>query len=96
MGCNKWNENGRPLSIERWKEVIDELKDLNCMDIFITGGDLTLEWDRTIDILDYTNRKFTNIYITLHRQSLSIDKINELAGKANMIIKRRILMMYNL
>ena len=87
MGCNKWNENGRPLSIERWKEVIDELKDLNCMDIFITGGDLTLEWDRTIDILDYTNRKFTNIYITLHRQSLSIDKINELAGKANMIIK---------
>ena len=87
MGCNKWKENGRSLSVERWKKVIDELRDLDCKDIFITGGDLTLVWDRTIDILDYANGKFDNIYITLHQQSLSSDKMNDLENKANVIVQ---------
>lgn len=87
MGCNKWKENGKLLNLERWKSVIDELNDLECRDIFITGGDLTLAWNRTMDILDYANGKFTNIYITFHQQSLSLEIMNSLAKKANVIVQ---------
>jgi hypothetical protein len=37
MGCNKWKENGEVLDVGRWKQIADELKDLDCRDIFITG-----------------------------------------------------------
>lgn len=87
MGCNKWQNNGRSLSMERWKKVIDELKYLDCRDIFITGGDLTLVWDSVKEILNYTESKFSNIYIILHQQSLSSDKIIDLADKANIIVQ---------
>ena len=30
MGCNKWEEDGETLTTERWKEILDELKDLDC------------------------------------------------------------------
>ena len=87
MGCNKWNENGKTLSVEKWKVIIDELRDLDCKDIFITGGDLTLVWNKTIEILDYATEKFRNIYITLHQQSLSPIKVTELSNRANIIVQ---------
>jgi radical SAM protein with 4Fe4S-binding SPASM domain len=87
IGCNKWDESGETLGQERWKEIIDELKDLDCRDIYITGGDLTLVWDRAIEILDYAKGKFKNIYMTLHQRSLSPGKINYLNKKANLIIQ---------
>ena len=87
MGCNIWNENGKPLTIDRWKRLIDELKDLECMNLFITGGDLTLAWNKTMDILDYAHKKFDNIYVILHQQSLSERVMNDLANKAKVIIQ---------
>ena len=87
IGCNKWNENGEILSMERWREIIDELKDLDCMDIFITGGDLTLAWDKTLGILDHAARKFRKIYITLHEQSFSEKIAKDLTNKAQPIIQ---------
>ena len=69
------------LSIERWKNVIDGLRDLHCRDIFITGGDLTLAWDNTLEILDYASRKFSNIYTILHQQSISSEKLDDLTTK---------------
>lgn len=87
MGCNIWDENGESLTLERWKKIIDELKDLNCQEIFISGGDLTLEWDKTMEIVDYAYGKFVNIYITLQQQSLSEDIINDLENKTNLIIQ---------
>jgi radical SAM protein with 4Fe4S-binding SPASM domain len=87
MGCNKWDEYGETLSQERWKSAIDELQDLDCKDIVITGGDLTLVWDRAMDILDYAKGRFKNIYVILHQQSLSLRKINFLSDKASLIIQ---------
>ena len=87
MGCNKWNEDGETLTTERWKEIIDELKCLNCKDIFITGGDLTLAWDKTMDILDYADGKFERTYITLHEQSFSEKIAKYLTNKAQTIIQ---------
>lgn len=85
LGCNKWKDNDRHLAVERLKGIVDELKDLDCRDIFITGGDLTLAWDRTIDILDYAKGKFNNVYVTLHQKSLSSDIISSLENKAKII-----------
>jgi radical SAM protein with 4Fe4S-binding SPASM domain len=87
MGCNRFEENGDPLTLERWKELIDQLGDLECENIFITGGDLTLAWEKTMSILDYASGKFTNIYIILHQQSVSIDIMNDLADRAKVIIQ---------
>jgi radical SAM protein with 4Fe4S-binding SPASM domain len=87
MGCNKWKETGKVVSEERWRTIVDELKDLDCKDIFITGGDLTLVWDNTMNILNYATEKFDNIYIILHQQSLSSDKINDLSNKAKLIVQ---------
>ncbi len=87
MGCNKWKEGDNVLDVEKLKNIIDELKNLDCKDIFITGGDLTLAWDRTKDILDYANGKFSNIYITLHQQSLSPEIRNDLLHKAKIIVQ---------
>ncbi|MBM4240786.1 MAG: SPASM domain-containing protein [Euryarchaeota archaeon] len=87
MGCNKWNENDESLTLERWKELIVELKDLDCQSIWINGGDLTLEWDKTMDILDYADGKFINIIITIHQQSLSEEIVKDLEKKANLVIQ---------
>ncbi|MFB3765155.1 MAG: radical SAM protein [Methanotrichaceae archaeon] len=87
MGCNKWKGDGTELSIKRWKELIDELKYLDCKNLFITGGDLTLVWDKTIDILNYAKEMFGNIYVILHQKSMLPDKINDLGDKIKVIIQ---------
>jgi len=87
MGCNKWAENGRLMDLEMWKKLIDGLHDLDCKNIYICGGDLTLVWDYTLDIIDYAFKKFTNIYVTLHQRSISPDIINDLKNKSNIIIQ---------
>jgi len=87
MGCNKWKEDGEALTIRRWMQLIDELNCLECRDVIITGGDLTLTWDRTAEILDYAKGKFANIYVILHEQSLSENIINNFANKTKMIIQ---------
>lgn len=87
MGCNKWNGDGAELSTKRWKYLINELKDLDCRNLFITGGDLTLFWDRTIDILNYAKEMFDSIYIILHQQSISLDKMNDLDNKIKVIVQ---------
>lgn len=87
MGCNKWKDDGKILSLERCLNVIDELSDLDCKNLYLTGGDLTLTWQRAMDILDYAKEKFEGIFITLHQQSISTNLLNDLTGKANVIIQ---------
>lgn len=87
IGCNKWKENGKNLTTKRWKEILDELNNLECQNIFLKGGDLTLSWDSTMDILDYASDMFSNIYITLHQQSVSEAIMDDLANKSKLIIQ---------
>jgi radical SAM protein with 4Fe4S-binding SPASM domain len=86
MGCNKWNESGEPLSVERWRNLIDQLKDLGCRKLFIGGGDLTLNWKRTLDILDHTKGKFQT-YVKLHQSSISQKVLNDLENRAEPLIQ---------
>lgn len=86
LGCNKWKENGDELDTQRWKEIIDQLIDLNCPTIHIKGGDLTLSWDKTLDVLDYAMEKFENIYITIHQKSASKEILEDLTKRNCKII----------
>lgn len=87
LGCNKWNESGEPVTIERWKDIVDELQNLGCRDIYIKGGDLTLAWAKTLDILDYASRKFDNIYVIIHEQGLTDSIMDDLVNKAKLIVQ---------
>jgi len=90
LGCNKWKENGRALGVEKWKEIIDGLKDLDCKDIYITGGDLALSWKKAIDVLDYAHGKFNDIYIILHYQSISSEMVQSLENRAKIIVQSEV------
>ncbi len=87
MGCNKWNEGGDLLRLNVWKRLIGELRDLGCKDLFITGGDLTLAWEKTMELLDCAHGDFSNIYLILHRQSISKEIKKDIASKATAIIQ---------
>lgn len=87
LGCNKWDDNGDPLTLDKWKSIIDELVDLQCNDIFITGGDLTLQWEKTLEILTHAKGKFNNIQININQKSISENIINDIKGLANIIIQ---------
>jgi len=87
LGCNKWDEDGTAVSMDRWKELIDELHILRCQLLFIKGGDLTNEWEKTCEILEYANNFFEKIFVTFHRAHLSKEARNYLKNKANLIIQ---------
>lgn len=87
MGCNKWNDSSESLTLKRWEKLLEELNDLDCREVFLKGGDLTLSWDKTMSILDYARDMFEQIYITLHKHSLSESIMNDLGNKANLIIQ---------
>lgn len=87
MGCNKWQDNGKQLPQKRWIELLEELNKLDCREIFLSGGDLTLVWDKTLTILNHARELFEHVSITLHNKSVSTDVIDELNDKADIIIQ---------
>lgn len=87
LGCNIWPEDGMPVSTDRWKELIDELHLLQCRSLFIKGGDLSKEWKKTCDLLNYADKKFEKIYITGHRAHLSKEACEQLKNVAYLILQ---------
>ncbi|MCK9580397.1 MAG: SPASM domain-containing protein [Methanoregula sp.] len=87
FGCNTWDEDGTPVHAPRWKELIDELHHLNCMSLLIKGGDLTRNWGKTQEILEYANKKFPSIFVIGHKQHFSKETYEYLENKANLILQ---------
>lgn len=87
LSCNKWARNDEPLAIGTWRKLSDDLKDLGCIDHFVTGGDLTLTWDETKNIVDYAHGKFNNIYILIPQQNLFENIGDYLRNKAKLIVQ---------
>jgi len=80
FGCNKWKENGEPMSVDRVKRLVKEIKKLGCKILYITGGDLTLDWDRTLEIAECAENLLDKVYIMLNEKKIStvIEDLNEL------------------
>lgn len=87
MGCNKWNEQGKHLDTQQWKQIIDELRDLECPTIYFIGGDLTSEWDKTLLLIDYATDSFKEIYVVIHDRNFSNLIAEDLKNKAHPIIQ---------
>jgi len=87
MGCNIWQEEGTALGTEEWKQVIDGLSDLKCSSIFFTGGDLTLNWGLTKELLDYAQAKFSQIFVIINRKRFSNTIEGDIKEKAIPIIQ---------
>ncbi|MFA4929088.1 MAG: SPASM domain-containing protein [Patulibacter sp.] len=87
FGCNIWDEKGTPVDINRWKELIDELHSLQCQALFIKGGDLTKEWEKTQEILEYANKQFTSVFVIGHMNHFSKEACDYLENKANLILQ---------
>lgn len=87
MGCNKWNESGDALSVKSWKMLVEDLRDLGCSELFITGGDLTSVWEKAMEILDHAQGNFSEIYLILHHHSTSDEIRKDLKGKATAIVQ---------
>lgn len=87
LGCNTWDEEGTPVDTPRWKELIDELRRLNCMSLYIKGGDLTKDWGKTREILEYANTQFASVFVIGHRDHFSKEACDYLGNKANLILQ---------
>lgn len=88
MGCNKFdNENHTDLNLDTAIELIDDLERLNCQNLFIKGGDITLNWDVTLRIIDYTKDKFLNVIITLHESQYTEELFKSIQDKVKVIIQ---------
>lgn len=87
LGCNIWNEDGAPVGIDRWKELIRELSRLRCESLVIKGGDLTREWEKTHEILDYATEHCRSVYVIGHREHFSKNHLDYLEAKAGLILQ---------
>ncbi|MFA5267977.1 MAG: SPASM domain-containing protein [Methanoregula sp.] len=87
LGCNTWAEDGTSVSTSRWKELIDELHTLQCMTLFIKGGDLTKDWEKTREILEYAIGQFGKIFVIGHREYFTKEICEYLENKAALILQ---------
>jgi radical SAM protein with 4Fe4S-binding SPASM domain len=87
LGCNTWHEEGTPVSVERWKDLIVELEHLHCMSLLIKGGDLVKDWDKTREILDFATGHCEKVFLIGHRENFSKDKLEYLEEKVNLILQ---------
>lgn len=88
MGCNKFNnEKDTNLNLSKIMEVIDDLGRLKCQNLFIKGGDLTLNWDITLKVIDYAKDKFLNVIITLHESQYCEEIFSEIKDKVKVIVQ---------
>ena len=88
MGCNKFdNENKVDLNLDTIIEVIDDLERLNCQNLFIKGGDITLNWDVSLKIINYAKDKFLNVIITLHESQYCDEIFKDVPENIKVIIQ---------
>jgi len=87
MGCNTWSEEGTGLGLDEWKQVIDNLADLDCRSLFFTGGDLTLKWEVTRDLVNYASEKLFKSFVIINSKSCSRTIVEDLKNKAVPIIQ---------
>ena len=87
MGCNIWDENSESLPLHLWKKLILEIGRLGCQDVFIKGGDITLDWKKTMEIVNIACQEISNVYVILHSKTVTKSIIQNLEDKAKIIIQ---------
>lgn len=64
LGCNLFEEEGVPLTLIEYYEIIDTIANLGCDNLYLVGGDPTLDINLTNQIIDYcSNKEIPHIFI---------------------------------
>jgi len=87
LGCNVWPEEGTPVSLDRWKELIVELSMLHCRSLLIKGGDLTRDWELTRNIISFAKDHGESVYLIGHHEHFSQDQFEYLKKNVRLILQ---------
>lgn len=71
LGCNVFNENGESLNIMEFYEIIDCISNLGCEELYLTGGNISLDQDKVLKILNYSKDKFKLIHVIISYKNIS-------------------------
>lgn len=77
-GCKRWPSHNRDISLEEWKKIILEAKNLGCKNFLIMGGEPLLEFDKLKQIVSYicdSNANDINIIVYTNGVLLNDEKI---------------------
>jgi radical SAM protein with 4Fe4S-binding SPASM domain len=77
--CNHWREKQeRPLHIDQFKAIVDELAELGCQKIHITGGEPTLYSD-LVELIRHIREHDIRVNMTTNATLITKDKARALA-----------------
>lgn len=62
---NPYAETSKPMSVEQWKSIINQLKDYHPKTIVLIGGEPLL-YDGLVDLIKYIKEKIENIVLVLY------------------------------
>lgn len=63
LGCNSFDETGEYLDSKEFFEIVECISSLGCDELYLTGGDLSLNLDFSKNIINYVKDKFQNVFI---------------------------------
>lgn len=87
LGCNSIEEDGEYLSRQEFYEIIDTVSNLGCDELYITGGDLSLDVNFSKDIIEYANLKIPNIFIILSYNHNFIEFLDLIGDNLHLILQ---------
>lgn len=90
ISCNKWNKNLNYLNLDKIKEFIDDIQKLSCKTIYLTGADLTKNFEKTLKIIDYVNNKFETIFIILQSEKINKSLLNKIQNNVHILVQTNI------
>lgn len=86
-GCKKWKTNTNKLNLEQWKNVVDQLKKINCRELSFIGGEPLLEFELFCSILEYAHSiDIRNITLYTNGTLLNQEMISYLKHKQVKVI----------
>lgn len=73
-GCKKWPSEKGPLSVEEWKDLISQAKNLRCRNFIIIGGEPLLEFEKLKEIVKYIKSgNMPDTKITIYTNGVLLD-----------------------
>lgn len=63
LGCNIFNEIGSYLNLDDFYDIIDTIDRLGCEELYLTGGDISLNLELTKKVISYSRGKVDTIYL---------------------------------
>jgi len=99
VSCNKWDDNSDYsdyLDLEKFKEFVDDIQKWGCSNIYLTGADLTKNFEKTLKIIDYVKDKFETIFIVLQSEKINKLLLNKIPNNIHILIQTDIKSLNNI